>query len=456
MLIAVSLAPALVNANAVALACGEYATTPSSVDINLTMSGILKPSIVTVDTGQWVYFASDTVNKLVRFTGDSVKPTFEVLGQTTQFGSISGICLSPKDQSLYVVDKLNSSLFVIPCLKTAEPSNPKSGPYCSQYADYTAQFEAPLQQPSRCAVDKAGNIYVTQGTAVVLVNSTAFAYKTLDLAGSGALSLEAVTVDLEDFDVYVGDSAQGKIFRLPCNKIDTSGTQCTDLSTTTTSPSTEPVTIRGTSGLALNRGEGFGDFDLVVSDSNTAQIVSVSHPKSSTKSVGTTLVQLTSTNAPVDIAIDPIRFDLVIAEPKYTLPGIGALERLVCNDEVFSPSPSVGPQTTTMPANSTTIGPASQNMTGGDVFLLILFVGLVVYLGGGALFYRLTTQEWQIPNRAFWVSFGSLIRDGFFFAICCRRPNSSSSYGSYKASTDATDSDVGPAYENADTFHDDL
>lgn len=475
-------APTLLRAQAVAKACADYDGTTTPVDINITESGVTKPSAVQVDTGEWVYFADNTVSKIVRFTGRNTTPVFENIGGNAYFGSISGICLSPQDQSLFATDLLNNTLFVIPCVLHGQPANPKTGPYCKKYADYHGVFDdVPLSRPTQCAVDKGGNIFVTQNSPdLVIINQSNFSYSVRTIPDA---TLGPVAVDLTDFDVYLGDSVKSTLYRLPCNQVDATGTQCMSLDSSAagiTNPNPAPVTIRMASGLALNRGDGTGDFDLLVSDSTSAQVVSISHPKSSTKSSGTTLTQMLPENAPADIALDPILFDVVIAEPKYALQTAGALERLVCTTEVYAPSPAVtttaGPRptpTTTSSTSSTTAGPTG--MSPGSVFLLLLFLALLVYFGGGAIFLRVTTQRFGVPNEQMWRNLMGLVTDGFYFAFCCgRRPAGHVPYdggklggaGSARNSTSprATttgrqgDDDLisGPKYENYDAMHDDL
>ena len=458
--VACAAAPLQASAAAVALACAEYDQATTPVDINVTESGITKPSVVAVDTGEWVYYADNTNNKIVRFTGDSVKPTFEELAAGSFFGSISGICLSPKDQAMYVADALNNTLFIVPCIATAQPSNPKTGPYCSKYADYSGQFEVPLDRPARCAVDKNNNIFITQNSdQLVIINQTNFSYTTRTVAGATALG--PVVVDLFDLDVYVGDITKDTIYRLPCTRKDADGIQCMELSTDAVSPKTAPVTISSSAGLALNRGDGTGDFELLVADSTSSKIVAINHPKSATQSSGTLLVQLPANDAPADIALDPLRFDVVIAEPMYALETPGRLSRLVCNDEVFAPSPAAAPgsHTTTAAATTTTPAPSptNGNMSAGSVFLLILFLIALVYFGGGAIFFKVTQQRWAIPNEQMWRNFGALVVDGAGFAFCCRKPTVPSPYNNTAKAKASTDSDfASPQYENYDAMHDDL
>lgn len=449
-------APLQASAAAVALACAEYDQTTTPVDINVTESGITKPSVVAVDTGEWVYYADNTNNKIVRFTGDSVKPTFEVLAAGSFFGSISGICLSPKDQAMYVADSLNNTLFIVPCIATAQPSNPKTGPYCSKYADYSGQFEVPLNRPARCAVDKNNNIFITQNSdQLVIINQTNFSYTTRTVAGATALG--PVVVDLFDLDVYVGDITKDTIYRLPCTRKDADGIQCMELSNDAVNPKTAPVTILSSSGLALNRGDGTGDFELLVADSTSSKIVAINHPKSATQSSGTLLVQLEGNDAPADIALDPLRFDVVIAEPMYALETPGRLSRLVCSDEVFAPSPAAAPGTTTKPATTAAPSPTNGDMSAGSVFLLILFLVALVYFGGGLIFFKVTQQRWAIPNEQMWRNFGALVMDGAGFAFCCRKPTVPSPYGNTARAKASTDGDfASPKYENYDAMHDDL
>jgi hypothetical protein len=454
----VALAPR-VSAQAVALACENYADTATSVDIDIQESGILHPSTLAVDTGSWVYFADDDVNKIVRFTGDSTTPTFEVLAESATFGSISGICLSPFDQSLFVVDKLNSSLFVVPCVTVFTPENANQGPYCQKYGTYTGQYQVTLQQPSRCSVDKAGNVYVTQGSEVVQINSTEYSNKKYSI--SGALALAPITMDLETMDLYIGDSAAANIYRIPCTKMSYDGKSCLSLDfDNPVKPSTSGQTFKSASGLQLNRGQDTGEFDLIVSDSSTANILSISHPKTSS-GTASLLVKLSATDSPADIFLDPLRYDIIIAEPMYSLSVMnpGALARLVCNDVEYAPSPSVGPVGTT----TTKPNPSSSGMSGGSVFILIVAIVVIVYFGGGALFMRLTRQQCTIPNMQMWRNFAALVADGWFFAISCgqRRGGGGpptpyeAGHTDSKATTTGATSD-GPSYDNYDAMSDDL
>jgi hypothetical protein len=443
------LTPVSVSAGTVALACAQYDTTVTPVEINYTQSGILQPTSVKVDTGEWVFFASNSVSKIVRYASATVTPTFQVIGASASFLTISGLCLSPKDQSLFVTDSENNTLTVIPCLNVGEPKNPRSGPFCTNYASYHLVYSVPLNQPSRCAVDKANNIYITQGSnQVIMVNSSNFSYSTITVPG--AMALSPVAVDLTEYDVYFGDSSQAKLFRLPCTKIDAKGTQCLSFGTVT-NPSALPVVIQSTSGLALNRGEGSGDFDLIISDYKSSQIVSISHPKS-TQSSGTLLLALPAQNAPYDIALDPIRFDIVVAEPEFSLPTHGSLVRLPCATEVYAPSPAVSTTTTTTPAPA-----APSGMSPGSVFLLILFLLVLVYFGGGAIFKRVSTQRWVIPNEQMWRNFGGLVTDGFYFAFCCgKKPGPHVPYDGGKVKTTGAHEGTGPQYDRYDAVEDDL
>ena len=445
-------APVRVSAGTVALACAQYDTVVTPVEINYTQAGILQPTTVKVDTGEWVFFASNSVSKIVRYLSATVTPTFQVIGASATFLAISGMCLSPKDQSLFVTDSLNNTLTVIPCLAVGQPKNPRSGPFCATYANSHLTYNVPFNQPSRCAVDKANNIFVTQqSNQVIMVNSSNFSYSTITVPGAVALS--PVAVDLTEYDVYFGDAAQAKLFRLPCNKIDSKGTQCLSLSTTPTNPSALPVVIQGTSGLVLNRGEGSGDFDLIISDYKSSQIVSIAHPKSA-QSSGTVLLLLPAQNAPDDIALDPIRFDIVVAEPEFSLSTHGQLVRLPCAQEVYAPSPAVTTQSTTT-TNPTPAAPTG--MSPGSIFLLILFLVALVYFGGGAIFMRVTQQRWSVPNEQLWRNFGGLVTDGFYFAFCCgKKPGAHVPYDGGKITTKTGAQEVGPQYDRYDAVEDDL
>mgnify|MGYP000562853689 CR=1 FL=1 len=85
----------------------------------------------------------------------------------------------------------------------------------------------------------------------------------------------------------------------------------------------------------------------------------------------------------------------------------------------YACSKQVSPDTTT---SSTT--PAPNTMSGGSVFLLILFIVAVLYFGLGTIIFRFVSGSWQIPNKVFWVSFGGFVGEGARFIIrgCKRDP----------------------------------
>jgi hypothetical protein len=62
--------------------------------------------------------------------------------------------------------------------------------------------------------------------------------------------------------------------------------------------------------------------------------------------------------------------------------------------------------------------PSKGGLSGGSVFLIIFFVGLVVYFAAGIAFKRIRMHSEgieMIPNVEFWTSLPGLVRDGVFF-----------------------------------------
>ena len=72
-------------------------------------------------------------------------------------------------------------------------------------------------------------------------------------------------------------------------------------------------------------------------------------------------------------------------------------------------------------------GDGAGGLSGGDVFLLIFFLGGALYVGVGMLYNykRHNAQGWDmVPNIAFWRELPSLIKDGFRYVFlglkdCC-------------------------------------
>ncbi|XP_057660435.1 cation-dependent mannose-6-phosphate receptor-like [Diorhabda carinulata] len=65
-------------------------------------------------------------------------------------------------------------------------------------------------------------------------------------------------------------------------------------------------------------------------------------------------------------------------------------------------------------------------MSGGSTFLLILFIGLVIYFVGGALvlyFIRGARGAELIPNVDFWTNLPGLVKDGLIFLLSGCKPN---------------------------------
>ena len=74
----------------------------------------------------------------------------------------------------------------------------------------------------------------------------------------------------------------------------------------------------------------------------------------------------------------------------------------------------------------TCVGGAAAGLSGGDVFLIIFFVGGFSYIAIGMLIkrQRFQAQGWDlVPNIDFWRELPSLMKDGFRFVYqkCCVR-----------------------------------
>lgn len=64
-----------------------------------------------------------------------------------------------------------------------------------------------------------------------------------------------------------------------------------------------------------------------------------------------------------------------------------------------------------------TIVPAnpSGGISGGSVFLIILFVGAALYVAAGVGYAKLYHNEWSHPHLPLWRQFVGLVRDGFVY-----------------------------------------
>jgi hypothetical protein len=107
----------------------------------------------------------------------------------------------------------------------------------------------------------------------------------------------------------------------------------------------------------------------------------------------------------------------VVLETKYVLTQGCEINFVI--DSMYACATSA---TTSSTTSSTTAGPP-EGMSGGSVFLLILFFAALLYFGVGTLILYFTTKTWTIPNRAVWQEFAVLVMAGVNFILAgCRKP----------------------------------
>jgi hypothetical protein len=93
--------------------------------------------------------------------------------------------------------------------------------------------------------------------------------------------------------------------------------------------------------------------------------------------------------------------------------------RSACADPFRTPVP---PQTAS-PAPTPTLGPKpGRVMTGGAVFLAVVFVPAVFYIGIGVFVAFFATGIPSVPNEAFWTEFGDSVRTAVVWTRHCGKP----------------------------------
>lgn len=98
--------------------------------------------------------------------------------------------------------------------------------------------------------------------------------------------------------------------------------------------------------------------------------------------------------------------------------------------------------------------PASGKMSGGWIFVIIVLVLSVVYLGGGFLYTYHTERVWAPPNRQFWASVGQYTSDGVsFIGSGCKRTGGGGAAGAGPSPYDeiggSSGSGAGAAYSGS-------
>jgi len=86
-------------------------------------------------------------------------------------------------------------------------------------------------------------------------------------------------------------------------------------------------------------------------------------------------------------------------------------------------------------SGGTTTGGPTGGLSGGSIFLIIFFVGIVVYFGAGIAYMRFKNHAEginMIPNLEFWAALPSLVKDGVMFLVGKVRGRGASSYQTVK------------------------
>ena len=92
-----------------------------------------------------------------------------------------------------------------------------------------------------------------------------------------------------------------------------------------------------------------------------------------------------------------------------------------CDQDLHSQP--VGPNPHPSPAAA---GGGSKGMSGGDVFILILFITIIVYFGGGMAYNYKQSGTPVIPHVQFWQTLPGLVADGCHWTLrerCGTKPS---------------------------------
>jgi hypothetical protein len=336
------------TSSSTSVSCAAFSDTPEQEAVNIGVFGTFNPNVVAVDNGQWIFYADSGQSNITRYrskqaallhesglSADMITNSstgseyiYQSIGHSAGLKSISGLCVSPFDHSLYAVDHTLGFIIRVGCAQVVI-SHESSATYCGIYDDNATVIFDAVFQPSQCAVDTGGNIFLTQGSNLILRIKSDGSVVT-GIPVSGSISLSAITIDSETMDLYLADASRPVLWQLSCDEVDSTTGSCLQYSETPTSPIVKLDNFTAATGLALNGHPSSSVFQLIITDGVEHMIIAINNPHLADNATTAVLAHLPHAQTPSDIALDPFSFDAIIAQPMITGQG-GFVSRLYCS-----------------------------------------------------------------------------------------------------------------------------